>query len=90
MDDRVVGVLILIGSILGIVAYFWLVFISPWFVLTMQLTAFLAVAAMLFILAWIGYTLATTPPPQPIERELEEALKESEEESAEISEEMDG
>jgi len=90
MDDRVVGVLILIGSILGIVAYFWLVFISPWFVLTMQLTAFLAVAAMLFILAWIGYTLATTPPPQPIERELEEELKGSEEESAEISEEMDG
>jgi predicted DNA-binding transcriptional regulator len=92
MDDRVVGALILIGSILGILAYFWLVFLSPWVVLTMQLTAFVAVAAVLFILAWIGYTLATTPPPQPIEeieRELEEELKEIEEESAEISEETE-
>jgi predicted DNA-binding transcriptional regulator len=93
MDDRVVGALILIGSILGILAYFWLIFFSPWIVLTMQLTAFMAVTAVLVILAWIGYTLATTPPPQPIEeieRELEEELKEMEEESAEISEEMDG
>jgi predicted DNA-binding transcriptional regulator len=93
MDDRVVGALILIGSIVGILAYFWLVFLSPWVVLTMQLTAFVAVAAVLVILAWIGYTLATTPPPRPIEeieRELEEELIEIEEESAEISEETDG
>ena len=79
MDDRVVGALILVGSILGILAYFWLVFLSPWVLLTMQLTAFIAVAAVLVILAWIGYTLATTPPPKPIEeieRELEEELKE--------------
>jgi predicted DNA-binding transcriptional regulator len=78
MDDRVVGVLILIGSILGIVAYFWLVFISPWFFLTMQLTAFVAVAAVLFILAWIGYTLVTTPPPEPIEGFFEEDIEEAE------------
>jgi len=34
-------------------------------------------------LAWIGYTLATTPPPKPveeIEKELEEELKKLEEE----------
>ncbi len=86
MDDRVVGALILIGSVLGIVVYFWLVFLSPWVVLTMQLTAFIAVAAVLVILAWIGYTLATTPPPQPIEeieKELEEELKEVEAEGSE-------
>ena len=89
MDDRVVGALILVGSILGILAYFWLVFLSPWVLLTMQLTAFIAVAAVLVILAWIGYTLATTPPPRPIEeieRELEEELKEVEEETVEGSE----
>jgi len=89
MDDRVVGALILVGSILGILAYFWLVFLSPWVLLTMQLTAFIAVAAVLVIIAWIGYTLATTPPPRPIEeieRELEEELKEVEEETVEGSE----
>jgi len=36
------------------------------------------VAAALGIVAWIGYTLATTPPPKPIaeiEKELEDELK---------------
>ena len=89
MDDRVIGAIILVGSILGVLAYFWLVFLSPWVLLTMQLTAFIAVAAVLIILAWIGYTLATTPPPQPIEeieKKLEEELKEVEEETVEGSE----
>jgi len=38
----------------------------------------LAVSAMFFIATWIGWTLATTPPPKPIEeieKELEEKLK---------------
>ena len=41
----------------------------------------LAMTAILFILAWIGWTLATTPPPKPIEeieKELEEELKQIE------------
>ncbi len=67
MDDRVLGALILIISLVGIVIYFWLVFFTPWAMLTIQVSAFLAVAAMLLILAWIGYTMATTPPPVPIE-----------------------
>ena len=42
----------------------------------------LAMTAVLFIVAWIGWTLATTPPPKPIEeieKELEEELKQIEE-----------
>ena len=35
--------------------------------LIIQMSAFVAVAAVLLIVAWIGYTLATTPPPVPIE-----------------------
>jgi predicted DNA-binding transcriptional regulator len=31
------------------------------------LSAFFAVTAVLIIVAWIGYTLATTPPPEPLE-----------------------
>ena len=41
----------------------------------------LAMTAILFILAWIGWTLATTPPPKPIEeieKELEQELKQIE------------
>ena len=41
----------------------------------------IAVAGILGILAWIGYTLATTPPPKPIEeieKELEQELKNEE------------
>ena len=40
---------------------------SSWAWLTIQVSAFLAVAMMLLIIAWIGYTLATTPPPMPYE-----------------------
>lgn len=42
------------------------------------------------ILAWIGYTLATTPPPKPIEeieKELEEELKKLEKELQESEKE---
>lgn len=65
--DQLIGALILIGSIAGIVIYGWLVGFSPWPVITVQVTAFLGIAAILAILAWIGWTLATTPAPTPIE-----------------------
>jgi predicted DNA-binding transcriptional regulator len=35
--------------------------------LTIQVSAFVAVGMVLLIIAWIGYTLATTPPPMPLE-----------------------
>ena len=65
--DQTMGWSILLGSILGIAAYFYLVFLSPWTMLTINISAFTAVAAILLIIAWIGYTLATTPPPTPME-----------------------
>ena len=66
-SDRALGGGILVGSLAGLVIYFWLVFMSPWSWLTIQVSAFLAVTMVLLIMAWIGYTLATTPPPMPIE-----------------------
>ena len=59
------GGLILAGSIVGIVVYGWL--LLSYSVLVLQVTAFLAVAAMLGISAWVGWTIATTPPPAPLE-----------------------
>ena len=84
MDDKVLGYVVLVGSLLGFVCYFYLVFISPWALLVVQVSAFLAVAAMLAFMAWIGYTLATTPPPMPLEDFEEPSKEEKVEENAQI------
>lgn len=76
--DQGLGVLLLIGSIVGIIVYFWLVFLSEWSMIILQLTALIAVGFILFIVGWIGYTLATTPPPKPIE-EIEKEVEEPKE-----------
>ena len=67
MNDKTTGWIILLGSLLGIVIYFYLLFISPWVLVTIKVSALLAVGGVLLIIAWIGYTLATTPPPIPFE-----------------------
>jgi len=59
-----VGGGIFAGSVLGILAYAALLYYFPLFIL--EITAFLAVALLLGILAWIGYTMATTPRPEPM------------------------
>ena len=65
-NDRAIGGTILAVSILGIVIYGALLYM-PWsWEWTLRITAFLAVVLLLGILAWIGYTMATTPPPEPI------------------------
>jgi predicted DNA-binding transcriptional regulator len=79
--DKVIGVGLVAVGVIGILLYGWLVFFSPWQVFILQLTAFVAVAAVLGILAWVGYALATTPPPKPIEeieKEVQKALEEIE------------
>ncbi len=63
-NDRTVGGVILAGSIIGIVLYGALLYF--WSLVILEVTAFVAVAVLLGILAWIGYTMATTPPPEPI------------------------
>jgi len=86
-DDKVLGGAILVGSLAGVVIYFWLLFMSPWAWLTVQVSALLAVGMCLLIMAWIGYTLATTPPPMPLEDfDFESELGESKEESEESEE----
>jgi predicted DNA-binding transcriptional regulator len=51
-------------SILGIIVYGVLLY--SYSTMILEITAFLAVAILLGILAWIGWTMATTPPPEPI------------------------
>ena len=66
--DHVLGIGLLAGSVVGIIIYGFFIYMFPLIVL--QITAFIAIAAVLTILAWIGYTMATIPPPLTIE-ELE-------------------
>jgi len=63
-NDRAIGSAILVGSVLGIIVYGLLLYYWPLVVL--EITAFVALAVILAILGWIGYTMATTPPPEPI------------------------
>lgn len=72
--DQTIGALVLIVCVLGIVIYGWLVFLSEYCLLVLELTGFIAVAGILAIGAWIGWTMATTPPPKPME-ELEAEIE---------------
>ncbi len=67
--EQVLGWIVFAASIVGIIVYFLLMFVPPlnqWAFLVMSITLFIGVAVVLGILAWIGYTLATTPPPEPL------------------------
>lgn len=63
-NDRAVGGGIFIGSVIGIIVYGLLVYYWP--IRVLEITAFIGIAAVLAILAWIGWTMASTPPPEPI------------------------
>lgn len=91
--DVAVGVGLLVVSIVVIVAYGWIMFATPWWRILMEITDFVIVAVVFGILAWIGYTLATTPPPKPIEeieKEIEEELKKLEQETKTQSQAQSG
>jgi predicted DNA-binding transcriptional regulator len=69
--DQALGVAILVGSVAAIIVYAWLLY--TYAIVTLQVTAFLAVAAVMVILAWIGWTMATTPPLEPMDFETSPA-----------------
>ena len=83
MSDKELGSLIVIFSLIFMVGYSIWAFapflgqaitkwispeISEW---AYRLPVILAVYVMLLIIMWIGYTMATTPPPIPLESPLE-------------------
>ncbi|MCS7096335.1 MAG: transcriptional regulator [Nitrososphaerota archaeon] len=87
--DQVIGSGLLAASLIIIIAYIWLVFFPPMHgadILILKLTGTVAVAGIFAILGWIGYTLATTPPPKPIEeieKEIEKELEKVQEKTQE-------
>jgi len=84
--DQAIGGAILVGCILVAVLYTLTLFYPQWIVTigllgstanvqfwVIAVPVFVAFVAILGIGAWIGYTMATTPPPKPIEEIRTEA-----------------
>ena len=55
--DQVIGWAIFFASIIVAIIYGWLIFTPSIATIVIQITIFVAVAALLGILAWIGHTL---------------------------------
>ena len=81
MDDKTLGYTIMAVSILVMVSYSiwafapWLgasfVWLAPYTEWAYKLPVLAAAYLMLFVVLWIGYTMATTPPPIPLENPLD-------------------
>jgi len=61
MDKRrTTGIIIFILCIGGFFVYSYLLMISEWSPIVLQLTVLMIVGGVLGIISWIGYTMATT------------------------------
>ncbi|AFH42530.1 transcriptional regulator [Fervidicoccus fontis] len=81
--DKYIGILLISVSAIVIVLYGYILFLTSYSGILIELTAFIAILGIFGIVGWIGYTLATTPPPKPIEeieKEIDEELKKLEQE----------
>jgi VIT1/CCC1 family predicted Fe2+/Mn2+ transporter len=77
--DQAIGGAILLVCVVVAVVYLVALFGVP---------VFVAFVAILFIGAWIGWTMATTPPPKPIEEITTEIEDKKEEPKVEETESM--
>jgi hypothetical protein len=81
LDDKSLGYSIMIVTLAVMAVYFvwlfpelfggmfaWLVQYSEW---AIKIPVIAAVYMILFIVLWIGYTMATTPPPVPLDTPLD-------------------
>ena len=55
------GAVLLFASIVVFIAYAYFLLGTEWSILILQLTALGAVAILLSVLGWIGYTMLTAP-----------------------------
>jgi predicted DNA-binding transcriptional regulator len=89
--DQALGAVVLVICVVGIIIYGWLVFFpysAGWDLLVLKLTGFIAILGILGIGSWIGWTMATTPPPKPIE-ELEKEIGEEEKPEPTVTEQKE-
>ena len=75
MRDRSLGALFFVLALVAMVGYFWILFIAPedlvflgktiseWVIIV---PVIIIVYAVLVVVAWIGWALASTAPPLPV------------------------
>jgi predicted DNA-binding transcriptional regulator len=61
LRTRVTGLSILGISIIGFIIYLYLILATQWDILLIKITIIAAVGAIVSVVAWMGYTMTTTP-----------------------------
>jgi predicted DNA-binding transcriptional regulator len=61
--SRSAGLCLFILSIIGFIMYAYLLLATEWGIIVLRLTVLAAIATLVAVLAWIGYTMATAPEP---------------------------
>jgi len=83
--DKAWGILLFLLSLLAMAGYFWWLFLAPeeWSILGRSLRdwaviipVMLIVYFFLFLILWIGWAMATTPPALPMAKKPEEEGRE--------------
>lgn len=63
MDKRkTTGILIFIACIVGFFLYAYLLMLSEWSPIVLQLSVLMIAGGVLGVISWIGYSMATTKP----------------------------
>lgn len=88
MRDVSQGRLLFVLSVITMIVYFWAIFLAPkdlvdpvfgrtiheWAII---IPVLIFVYLFLFVVAWIGWTMATTPPPLPLQHKNPKDKEES-------------
>ncbi len=59
---RTIGITIFVLSIGGFFVYAYLLMLSEWSPIVLQLSVLMAVGGILGVISWIGYNMATSKP----------------------------
>jgi hypothetical protein len=62
LKRRAIGIVIFILCIVGFFVYAYLLMLSEWSPIVLQLSILMIVGGILGVISWIGYTMATTKP----------------------------
>jgi len=90
MNDKTLGILIFTISVLAMIGYFCWLFLAPKDLILLGkplsewaliVPVMIIVYAFLFIVAWIGWAMASTPPPLPLTEKTSKEEEENEKEA---------
>lgn len=59
--NKPAGLALLFFSILALIGYAYLLLVSEWREIVLEITALIMVGVLATIMAWIGYTMASAP-----------------------------